>query len=229
MRPTYTLVLLAATALVCADAGHSQSAPPQGRPRDTQGPFSISQVKSYPFPTGLTAARTGARIAWALNEQGRRNIWVAEGPAFAPRRLTTYMADDGQDLTSVSVSPDGKYVVYLRGGDFGSNFDDAMPVNPAATPAMPKVQIWSVPFAGGEPAALGEGESPVISSNSDVVAFERDRQIWVVPIDGSAAARKLFTARGSNGGAVWSPAATPPACLATRGALASIGICAHAA
>ena len=224
MRPMYTLVLLAATAIVSPDAGYSQSAPLQGRPRDTPSPFSIAQVKSYPFPTGLTAARTGARIAWALNEQGRRNIWVAEGPAFTPRRLTTYMADDGQDLTSVSVSPDGKYIVYLRGGDFGSNFDDAMPVNPAAMPAMPKVQIWSVPFAGGEPATLGEGESPVISSNSDVVAFERDRQIWVVPIDGSAAARRLFTARGSSGGAVWSPDGTKLAFVSNRGDHSFIGI-----
>src|SRR5688500_14271690 len=177
MRPTYTLVLLAATALVCADAGHSQSAPPQGRPRDTQGPFTIAQVKSYPFPTGLTAARTGSRIAWALNEQGRRNIWVAEGPDFAPRRLTNYMLDDGQELTSVSLSADGKHVIYVRGGDFGSNFDDAMPVNPAGMPRVPTVAIWSVAFSGGEPRTLGEGESPVISPKSDVVLFEKDRQL----------------------------------------------------
>jgi dipeptidyl aminopeptidase/acylaminoacyl peptidase len=159
-----------------------------------------------------------------LNERGRRNIWVAEGPGFAPRRLTNYMADDGQDVTSVSVSPDGKYVVYLRGGDFGSNFDDAMPVNPTGMPAIPKVQIWSVPFAGGEPSALGEGESPVISSTSDAVAFERDRQIWGARIDGSAAARTLFTARGSNGSALWSPDGTKLAFVSSRGDHSFIGV-----
>ncbi len=57
--------------------------------------FSFKQVRSYPFPTELTAAATGARIAWAFDEQGARNIYVAEGPNFTPRRLTNYMIDAG--------------------------------------------------------------------------------------------------------------------------------------
>jgi hypothetical protein len=43
-------------------------------------PFTMEQVKSYPFPTELAASPSGARIAWALNEEGRRNLYVAEGP-----------------------------------------------------------------------------------------------------------------------------------------------------
>src|SRR5262249_15486238 len=69
-----------------------------------KGRFTIEEVKSSPSPTELTAAASGARIAWALDEQGRRNVWVAEGPDFAPRRLTSYEADDGQELTSLSIS-----------------------------------------------------------------------------------------------------------------------------
>jgi len=186
--------------------------------------FTVSQIKSYPFPTGLTASATGSRIAWALNEQGRRNIWAAEGPGFVPRRLTSYMEDDGQDLSSISLSADGKFVVYLRGGDFGSNWDDALPVNPAGAPDMPQVQIWSVPFAGGEPRVLGEGEGPVISPRSDVVAFVKDRQIWIAPIDGSRPARKLFTARGTNGDPRWSPDGAKLAFVSGRGDHAFVGI-----
>src|SRR5207249_11237143 len=72
-------------------------------------PFTLAQVRSYPFPTELTAAATGARVAWAFNEQGRRNIFVADGPSFSARQLTHYDRDDGQELSSVAV--DRKSVV----------------------------------------------------------------------------------------------------------------------
>ena len=123
--------------------------------------FTIEQIKSYPFPNELTASATGARIAWAFNERGARNVWVAEGPDFKARRLTNYENDDGQELTSLSISADGKYVVYVRGGDHGSNFDSSVGVNPAIGPTQMKVQIWSAPFGGGEPKLLGEGDEPL--------------------------------------------------------------------
>ncbi len=167
--------------------------------------FSMDAVKSYPFPNELTAAASGSRIAWAFNEQGQRNIYVAEGPDFKARRLTNYMQDDGQELSSVALSDDGKWVVYVRGGDHGSNWGDELPVNPAFSPTPPKVQIWAMAFAGGEPKLLGDGEAPVISPKSDKVAFAKGGQIYTVPIDGSASATMLFSARGTNGSPVWSP------------------------
>src|SRR5947209_9454044 len=146
--------------------------------------FTVEQVKSYPFPNELTAAASGSRIAWAFNEQGQRNIWVSEGPDFRARKLTNYRMDDGQELTSVSISPDGKFVVYVRGGEHGANWFD-VPPDPASLPVAQKIQIWSVPFAGGEPKLLAEGDDPEISPKSDRVAFVKERAIWTVPIDGS--------------------------------------------
>src|SRR5215510_715133 len=102
--------------------------------------FTLEQLKGYPFPNELTAAATGARIAWAFNERGSRNVWVAEGPDFKARRLTNYDVDDGQELTSRAISADGKYVVYVRGGDHGSNFCSAVVVSPGRATAQMKVQ-----------------------------------------------------------------------------------------
>lgn len=186
------------------------------------GEFTLEQVMGAPYPTELTAS--GERIAWTLNARGQRNIWVAEGPTFEARRLTGYIADDGQAITSVRISADGRWVVYVRGGDFGSNWDDALPVNPMGMPMPTKVEIWTVPFDGGTPVSLGEGENPVISPRSDVIVFERNRQLWQSPIDGSSPARRLMELRGSNGDAQFSPDGRRIAFVSNRGTHAFIGI-----
>jgi dipeptidyl aminopeptidase/acylaminoacyl peptidase len=187
-------------------------------------PFTLDEVKSYPYPNELAAAATGTRIAWAMQERGQRNIYVAEGPAFTARRLTSHLRDDGQELSSVSLSPDGQWVVYIRGGDFGSNWDGALPVNPTFDPVPPKVQVWSVPFAGGEPRLLGEGDSPVIAPGSDVVLLQRGGDILRVPIDGSRPPTRFITARGTLSGATWSPDGRRVAFVAGRGDHAFIGV-----
>ena len=198
------------------------------QPATTSTSFTLDQVMSAPFPTNLTAAATGEKLAWTLNERGRRNVWVAEGPAFGERRLTNFETDDGQELNAVQISPDGRWVVYLRGGDFGSNWDDALPVNPTGTPTPVKVELWAVPFAGGTPISLGDGVNPVISPRSDVVVFERARQLWSIAIDGSGPARRLFDQRGSAGEAQFSPDGSRIAFVSGRGDHGFIGIYSNA-
>jgi hypothetical protein len=50
---------------------------------ESQRDFTLGQVRSYPFPSGLTAAATGSRLAWTLNERGQRNV---DGPEGRPSR-----------------------------------------------------------------------------------------------------------------------------------------------
>lgn len=215
------LILLAVVTLAPSVAPRTLVA--QRAPASRAG-FTIDQVTRYPFPNELTSAAKANRVVWALNEDGIRNLYVAEGPAFEPRRLTNYTEDDGQELTSVQLTDDGRSVVYVRGGDHGGNFDDSRTVNPLGLPTPVRVQVWSIPFAGGEPKSLGDGDQPVVSPNGDQVAFERDNQLWVAPIDASAPAKRLLSAAGSNGGAQWSPAGDRLAFVSSRGDHAFVGI-----
>jgi len=185
------------------------------------GSFSLEQVKSLPFPDGLTAR--GQKLAWAFNEQGLRNVYVAEAPDWKARRLTDYKEDDGQELTSLQLSADGKYVVYVRGGEHGANWND-IPPNPASSAVAPKVQIWSVPFAGGSPTLLADGDDPAVSPKSDVVAFVSAGQVSLAPIDGASAAKKLFFAKGTSDDLQWSPDGSRIAFTSGRGDHSFVGV-----
>src|SRR5690242_8957629 len=70
--------------------------------------FTIEQAISAPFPSDLTASPTGGKFAWVFDENGARNIWVAEAPDYHGRRVTNYRADDGQEITELQWSPDGR-------------------------------------------------------------------------------------------------------------------------
>lgn len=178
--------------------------------------FTVAQILGLPSPDNLTAAPVGSTFAWTYNERGLRNIYVADGPAFEPRRLTSYLEDDGQELTALSFSSDGKTLAYVRGGDHGSSRPADAP-NPAGSPVPPRVQVWSVPVAGGRPTLLGDGDEPAISPEGARVAFVRDRRIWIAPIDGSTPAEPAFPARGASESPRWSPDGGTLAFVSNRG------------
>ena len=196
-----------------------------GPPRQ-KGTFTLEQVRSYPYPSELVSSPSGSRIAWAFDEQGVRNVWAAEGSEFKARRLTDYREDDGQELTGLAFSPDGNYVVYVRGGDHDSNWAAAgnLQPDPASNPIQPKLEICAVPFGGGSVKVLAEGDRPAVSPRGNVVAFMREQQIWSVPIDGSKPAARLLFSRGQSGSPVWSPDGSQLAFVSARDDHSFIGV-----
>ena len=167
--------------------------------------FSMKSVVSYPFPRDITSAAKGTRIAVTMQQEGRRNVYVAEGPVYDLHKLTNYTKDDGQEISSLSVSADGQWVVYVKGGEHSGNRDRSVVVNPAHDPVQPKIEVWSVKFVGGVPKKLGEGDYAVPSPKSDRVAWVNEDKIWMAKIDGSSAAVCVVDLKGECGSIQWSP------------------------
>jgi dipeptidyl aminopeptidase/acylaminoacyl peptidase len=183
-------------------------------------------VLDYPFPANLVAAPNGSAIAWTFAERGARNIYLADGSAFTARRLTPYQEDDGQELTNLSFSNDGKMIVYVRGGDHGANWpaEGNLQPDPNGSPQQPKMQVWSVAVGGGAPHLIGEGDEPVISPDNSRVAFINNKRIWIGTIDGSKPAEAAFFARGTSGSPRWAPDGRSLAFVSDRDDHSFIGI-----
>jgi dipeptidyl aminopeptidase/acylaminoacyl peptidase len=188
-------------------------------------PFSMSQAIAYPFIDHLTAAPHGGRIAWMRNVAGVRNIWVAEAPGFTPRQVTQFTADDGQELTGLTFSDDGKTLLFVRGGDHDANWPAKgnLQPNPTSDPAEPKVTIWIADPTGAKPAAkVAEGDEPAISAKGQL-AYLKDGQVWTARLDGSDAHRLLFD-RGRDAELAWSPDGTRLAFASNRDDHGFIGV-----
>jgi dipeptidyl aminopeptidase/acylaminoacyl peptidase len=184
-----------------------------------QLPFTLEQIMRAPFPSDLTAAKKVNRIAWTLDQEGKRNVWVAEGPAFSARQLTSYNEDDGQELSDLSFSEDGNTLVYTRGG--GKNPAGQYP-NPTSNPTGVEQAVWSVAWSGGAPRKIDAGLGAKISPTG-MVAYARDGQIWLAPLDSSAKPAQIV-ARGQNHSQAWSPDGSRLAFVSGRGDHGFIGV-----
>lgn len=178
--------------------------------------FTLAQILSYPFPSGLVRDNHGTAIAYTLNTQGVRTVWFARAPSWTPVQLFSSGGDDGQEITNLAVSNDDVYVVYVRGGDHDANWPLPLQPAPASMPQQPDMQVWSVATAGGAPKLLGAGDTPAIAPDGRRVAFTGDGSVMIAPIDGSAPAKRLFFDRGQESDLRWSPDGSALAFVSTR-------------
>ncbi|HUK15363.1 MAG TPA: prolyl oligopeptidase family serine peptidase [Bryobacteraceae bacterium] len=159
-------------------------------------PFTLDQVLGFAFPTELTAAPAGGKIAWVINRRGVRNIMAAEPPAYRARPVTAYSEDDGNELSELAWTPDASAIIFTR----------ATGENPALNPKGTEQAVWIAALDGSAPRRIGEGNSAVVSNGR--VAFLRGGKIWWAPLDGKTPPAPAFQDRGNCARLRWSPDGT---------------------
>ncbi|NBB29881.1 prolyl oligopeptidase family serine peptidase [Cellulophaga sp. BC115SP] len=185
--------------------------------------FSLEQVLSSAFPSELKASPVKNQIAWVFNQTGSRNIFLAEAPDFKPRKLTNYEGDNGQEINSITFLPNGKSLLFIRGG--ANNSAGEIP-NPAELQGTVERAIYKIDLDGNNLKKIVNGAYPKISPNGSTLAYIYGGQIWTLNLDSAnISPKKLFHSRGSQGSIRWSPDGSKIAFASSRGDHNFIGIC----
>lgn len=186
----------------------------------------LTGLLAYPFPDNLCSAPAVNEIAWTFDIQGKRNIYVVKGNSLHYEQLTNDTVDDGEEISDMSLSEDGQWLVYKKGGNVDANWSNNAPVNPYSYPVTPKVEIRSINITTHKNYLLAEDvSSPLIAPDNQHVFFIKNKnEVWSLPVDGSAKATLIFETRGTIESLRWSPDGKKIAFVADRGDHSFIGI-----
>lgn len=209
LRPSFPLALVLA-ALVASTANAAAQTSP-----------SIAQFMSPASPLELVAAKRADRVAWTTYERGLRNVYTAAAPAWKPVRITQFLEDDGQDVSSVALSDDGRVAVFVRGH---APNRDGWVANPTHDPRGSERAIWAAATDGSGAWRLAEGGAPVLSSDGRTVVYVRDGQIYRARVQRGSKPDSmdlglvpLVRAWGQQASPRWSPDGSKLAFVSLRG------------
>lgn len=183
---------------------------------------SIRAIDGAPFAATIVAAPSANAVAFVLNARGVRNIWVTDSTRAAARMVTAFTQDDGQDITSLAFTFDGRTLYFVRGS--GPNRTGESP-NPTSDPAGAEQAIWRVKLDGSAAVRVTDGASPTPAVSGDNFAFIRRGAIWMATVSSdSTKVAQLLKMRGGGGSLTWSPSGAQLAIVSNRGTHSFVGV-----
>ena len=157
------------------------------------GAQSLESYLSHSGASNFASNSNGEKLAWTVNEQGRRNLYTQLGKSPA-KMVTSYQQDDGQEIAEVSFSPDGQYLYFIRGG--APNVMGESP-NPASLPDAPERALFRIHPGGGLPEKILNTGNYTFLGNGEKILVLRRGQLALAPTIPGANAENLFFVRGS--------------------------------
>lgn len=193
--------------------------PAYAAPLDEAGArHQIKELLAMPFATDLVGASKAERFAWVEKRKGVRNILAVDGTGM-PKALTHFTQDDGTDLWGLALSPNGKALAYVEGGD--PEYPDDPSPNPNFS-VFGTHQSVNVVLEGGRQMQMREGWNPTFSPDGHMLAFTRKGSLFLAPV--GKVAKEVMTVRGSLTSLQWAPDGSALAFTLGRGTHALVGV-----
>lgn len=178
-----------------------------------------------PHQSQLTAASSISALAWVERKAGSQSLWISRG---AERRALYRYEDDGQPISALKLSPDGEWLVYLRGSVPNAQGEVN---NPLDLPDPQQRVLWLLStrtgappqrIAGGVLPVLG---GPVFSPDARRLVWTAGKEVWAVDLAATAGVpQRLFTIRGAAAELSWSPDGQRLSFVSRRGTHSFVGV-----
>lgn len=183
----------------------------------------LQKLMRTPFVSNLKAYQEHEAVLFSIYDNGKRNVCICYSPEFIIDKLTGFDKDDGQEITNIHLSADGRFVIFVMGGDHGSN-SSPVPVNPGSSVKKQEIAIYSVEIASKRIIKLDNGDFPVVHPSQNRIVYIKSNQLWTTSVEDPMERKQLFEARGAIGSPVWSPDGNRIAFVSRRNTHSFVGI-----
>jgi dipeptidyl aminopeptidase/acylaminoacyl peptidase len=183
---------------------------------------SDAEFLDFPQAISIAGASQSDAFTWVIHQGNRSRVMFAHGPNFAVTMLYSKTDDDGQPISTSTVSADGRYVVFQTGErEWGEK-----PYNPASLIVPPELILWAVPArVGVTPVRIGAGTDAKMAPQGARLYYRHGADLYVSELSGgSQLSRVMASGGGKFASGEWSPDGSALAFVDNREGYSLIGI-----